>query len=98
MILNRAAEAWNPVVPPKDHFALIADLADQGRSIERATRALEVSAANFFAWRQRPPSERAIRHAWLTDVIREVMPNRSKPMALDASMPSSPPPLCTSRH
>lgn len=72
LILNRAAEAWKPVVPPKDRFALIADLADQGCSIERASRVLEVSAAGCFAWRQRPPSERAIRHAWLTDVIQEV--------------------------
>ena len=25
--------------------------------------------AGFYAWRKRPPSERAIRHAWLTDLI-----------------------------
>ena len=33
---------------------------------------LNVSSAGFYGWRFRPPSARAVRHAWLTDVIREV--------------------------
>jgi putative transposase len=33
---------------------------------------LEVSGAGYYAWRFRPPSARAVGHAWLTDVIREV--------------------------
>jgi transposase InsO family protein len=31
-----------------------------------------LSCAGYYAWRFRPPSARAVRHAWLTDVIREV--------------------------
>jgi hypothetical protein len=31
-----------------------------------------MSAAGFYAWLVRPPSERAIRHAWLTDLATEV--------------------------
>ena len=33
---------------------------------------LEVTESGFYDWRTRPPSERAIRHAWLTDLITQV--------------------------
>lgn len=87
LILNRAPGKWKPVVPPRERFALIAELADQGCSIERASRVLDVSAAGFFAWRQRPPSERAIRHAWLTDVIREVHAEGTVALSRRPTMP-----------
>ena len=37
-----------------------------------ARRRIAQSESGFYAWRSRPPSARAIRHAWLTDVIRQV--------------------------
>lgn len=33
---------------------------------------LGVSEAGFYEHRRRPPSERAIRHAWLTDLIAQI--------------------------
>ncbi|MGS2640163.1 IS3 family transposase [Streptosporangium sp. G12] len=31
-----------------------------------------MSVSGYYAWRNRPPSPRAIRHAWLTDLITQV--------------------------
>jgi putative transposase len=40
--------------------------------VQVACRVLDVSVSGYYDWRSRPPSARAIRHAWLTDLIVEV--------------------------
>ena len=44
----------------------------EGIAVEVACRVLDVSTSGYYAWRSRPPSTRAIRHAWLTELIVEV--------------------------
>ena len=50
---------------------MISVMAGEGLPVEVACRVLSVSCAGFYAW-FRPPSARAVRHAWLADLIREV--------------------------
>ena len=47
-------------------------MATEGQSVQVACRVLSVSASGYYAWRKRPCSARAVRHAWLTDRIRAV--------------------------
>ena len=47
-------------------------LASEGHGTKRACRILGVAPSGFFRWRSMPPTRRAIRRAWLADVITEI--------------------------
>ncbi|MEV0734239.1 IS3 family transposase [Polymorphospora sp. NPDC050346] len=69
---RRAAELLKEVVPPKDRYAVIKRMAAEGLPVEVCCRVLQVSACGYYAWRDRPPSPRALRHVWLTEQIHAV--------------------------
>jgi putative transposase len=47
-------------------------MAAEGIPVEVACRVLDVSTSGYYAWRSRPPSQRSVRHAWLTELMVEV--------------------------
>jgi HTH-like domain len=49
-----------------------ARIAELETELRATRRVLDVSTSGDYAWRSRPPSARAIRHAWLTDLVLEV--------------------------
>jgi len=69
---KRANELLKQVVPPKGRFSAIATMAEEGHPAQVCCRVLAVSESGFYEWRRRAPSSRAIRHAWLTDMITQV--------------------------
>jgi putative transposase len=71
-IHRRAAELLKEVVPPKGRYAVIKTMAAEGLPVELCCRVLQVSVSGYYAWRERPPSLRALRHVWLTEQIRAV--------------------------
>ncbi|MBI5159815.1 MAG: IS3 family transposase [Micrococcales bacterium] len=71
-ILRKAAAAVEQVVPPKEGFRLVDELHADGVRIRRACHAVGVSTSGYYEWRNRAPSARAIRHAFLTDLIGQI--------------------------
>jgi putative transposase len=57
---------------PKRRYAAIELMAADDLPVQTACRVLSVSESGYYAWKDRPPSTRAIRHAWLTDEIGEI--------------------------
>lgn len=47
-------------------------MAAEALPVEVACRVLGVSVSGYYAWRDRPPSRRSVRDAWLTDVIGQI--------------------------
>ncbi len=47
-------------------------MAAEGLLVQTACRLLSVSESGYYEWRRRPPSARAVRHAWLTEQIQAV--------------------------
>lgn len=47
-------------------------MAEKAMAVELATRVLDVSVSGYYAWRRRGPSARNVRHALLTETIRQV--------------------------
>lgn len=69
---RRAAELLKEAVPPKGRYAAIKQMAAEGLPVDVCCRVLNVSVSGYYAWRNRPPSARSLRHAWLTEQIRQV--------------------------
>ena len=72
--VKRASESFaeGRVVHPKALFPIVEALACEGHGTKRVCRLLRVAPSGFFRWRNAPPSNRAIRRAWLTDVIGRI--------------------------
>ncbi len=72
--IKRASQLFDQgsVVRPKELFPVVETLAAEGHGTKRVCRILRVAPSGFFRWRSKPPSARAIRRAWLADVITEI--------------------------
>ena len=47
-------------------------MAAEGLPVENACRVVGVSVSGYYSWLDRPPSVKAIRHAWLTELIVKI--------------------------
>jgi putative transposase len=53
-------------------WEVVAQIVSEGLPIEVVCRVVGVSVSGLYMWRHRKPSPRAVRHAMLAEVIREV--------------------------
>ena len=72
--VKRASELFDDkaVMRPKDLYPIVEALGAEGHGLKASCRLLGVSSAGFFHWRRRPLSPRAVRRAWLADVVIEI--------------------------
>ena len=72
--VKRASELFGEdrVMRPKDLYPIVEALGAEGHGLKAACRILAVSASGFFYWRHRPMPARAVRRAWLADVVAEI--------------------------
>ncbi|MGI8792726.1 MAG: IS3 family transposase [Acidimicrobiales bacterium] len=71
---KRASELFDDgrVVRPKALYPIIAQLAVEGHNCKAACRLLRVAPSGFFQWRNKPPTPRQLRRAWLTDMVTQI--------------------------
>ena len=74
---KRASELFEegregPVVRPKEIYPIVEALGAEGHGLKASCRLLGVSGSGFFHGRGRPLSARAVRRAWLADVVTEI--------------------------
>ena len=60
------------MVRPKEIYPIVEALGAEGHGLKASCRLLGVSGSGFFHWRGRPLSARAVRRAWLADVVTEI--------------------------
>jgi putative transposase len=71
-IARRSLELLKEPPHPKRGSRPIEVMAAAGLPVQVACRVMQVSESGYYAALKAAPSERTVRHAWLTDVIRQV--------------------------
>ena len=71
-IAQQAVDLLKEETSPKAGYAAVEVIAAQNRPVQVACKVLGVSESDFYEQRKRAPSERAIRHAMLSDLIAQV--------------------------